>query len=167
MRREERVTVQGPVKEQQPDGMSHRGGGGGSGGERNVCLAQNRPQLCGLVFPPHSPAGAGQANPPPPPSPLPGPPPPMPPPRGAFSPLLLGGGESRTKARRRPPRGPGPRKATTTRRNVTQGEALRPAILRSLSQFRSFPRFPAPLCACPRDVPVGAPVCRLCGGLAG
>ena len=30
MRREERVTVQGPVKEQQPDGMSHRGGGGGA-----------------------------------------------------------------------------------------------------------------------------------------
>ena len=28
MRREERVTVQGPVKEQQPDGMSHRGRGG-------------------------------------------------------------------------------------------------------------------------------------------
>ena len=27
MRREERVTVQGPVMEQQPDGMSHRGGG--------------------------------------------------------------------------------------------------------------------------------------------
>ena len=27
MRREERVTVQGPVKEQQPDGMSHRGHG--------------------------------------------------------------------------------------------------------------------------------------------
>ena len=26
MRRDERVTVQGPVKEQQPDGMSHRGG---------------------------------------------------------------------------------------------------------------------------------------------
>ena len=25
MRREERVTVQGPIKEQQPDGMSHRG----------------------------------------------------------------------------------------------------------------------------------------------
>ena len=25
MRREERVTVQGPVKEQHPDGMSHRG----------------------------------------------------------------------------------------------------------------------------------------------
>ena len=25
MRREERVTVKGPVKEQQPDGMSHRG----------------------------------------------------------------------------------------------------------------------------------------------
>ena len=27
MRREERVTIQGPVKEQQPDGMSHRGAG--------------------------------------------------------------------------------------------------------------------------------------------
>ena len=27
MRREERVTVQGPVKKQQPDGMSHRGAG--------------------------------------------------------------------------------------------------------------------------------------------
>ena len=26
MRREERVTVQGPVKKQQPDGMSHGGG---------------------------------------------------------------------------------------------------------------------------------------------
>ena len=32
MRREERVTVQGPVKEQQPDGMSHRGGSWGGGG---------------------------------------------------------------------------------------------------------------------------------------
>ena len=35
MRREERVTVQGPVKEQQPDGMSHRGltfGGGSAQG---------------------------------------------------------------------------------------------------------------------------------------
>ena len=29
MRREERVTVQGPVKKQQPDGMSHRGVWGG------------------------------------------------------------------------------------------------------------------------------------------
>ena len=29
MRREERVTVQGPVKKQRPDVMSHRGGGGG------------------------------------------------------------------------------------------------------------------------------------------
>ena len=29
MRRDERVTVQGPVQERQPDGMSHRGGGGG------------------------------------------------------------------------------------------------------------------------------------------
>ena len=31
MRREERVTVQGPVKEQQPDRMSHGGGGWGAG----------------------------------------------------------------------------------------------------------------------------------------
>ena len=30
MRREEQVTVQGPVKEQQPDGMSHRGEGVGT-----------------------------------------------------------------------------------------------------------------------------------------
>ena len=45
MRREERVTVQGPVKEQQPDGMSHRGylppfpcvaGGGSSRGVGGV-----------------------------------------------------------------------------------------------------------------------------------
>ena len=35
MRREERVTVQGPVKKQQPDGMSHRGAGGGS--TRGLC----------------------------------------------------------------------------------------------------------------------------------
>ena len=44
MRREERVPVQGPVKEQQPDGMSHRGGGGG--GVKNeshaMCLAYRR-----------------------------------------------------------------------------------------------------------------------------
>ena len=33
MRREERVTVQGPVKEQQPDGMSHRG----VTGQKNLC----------------------------------------------------------------------------------------------------------------------------------
>ena len=41
MRREERVTVQGPVKEQQPDGMSNRGGGGDKGGAgmtRGWCL---------------------------------------------------------------------------------------------------------------------------------
>ena len=37
MRREERVTVQGPVKEQQPDGMSHRGGG--------AALATPRPRV--------------------------------------------------------------------------------------------------------------------------
>ena len=33
MRREERVTVQGPVKKQQPDGMSHRGGASGGGAQ--------------------------------------------------------------------------------------------------------------------------------------
>ena len=37
MRREERVTVQGPVKEQQPDGMSHRGGGDYYGGHNSHC----------------------------------------------------------------------------------------------------------------------------------
>ena len=42
MRREERVTVQGPVKEQQPDGMSHRGRGGGGG----ACPSATVPPLC-------------------------------------------------------------------------------------------------------------------------
>ena len=40
MRREERVTVQGPVKEQQPDGMSHRGlepGGSDDGMTITIC----------------------------------------------------------------------------------------------------------------------------------
>ena len=36
MRREERVTVQGPVKEQQPDGMAHGGGGGVSDPNRHT-----------------------------------------------------------------------------------------------------------------------------------
>ena len=36
MRREERVTVQGPVKKQQPDGMSH-GGGGGAEATQKLC----------------------------------------------------------------------------------------------------------------------------------
>ena len=35
MRREERVTVQGPVKKQPPNGLSHGGGGGGGGEVRN------------------------------------------------------------------------------------------------------------------------------------
>ena len=36
MRREEQVSVQGPVKKkQQPDGMSHRGGGGAGQGPNN------------------------------------------------------------------------------------------------------------------------------------
>ena len=37
------MTVQGPVKEQQPDGMSHGGGGGASGGKWRA------------PFPPHPP----------------------------------------------------------------------------------------------------------------
>ena len=36
MRRDERVTVQGPVKEQQPDGMSHRG----------LAIYRDLPQFC-------------------------------------------------------------------------------------------------------------------------
>ena len=36
MRREERVTVQGPVKEQHPDGMSH--GGAPEGGRQGFAL---------------------------------------------------------------------------------------------------------------------------------
>ena len=37
MRREERVTVQGPVKEQHPDGMSHRGAQ-----RKTICKAKKR-----------------------------------------------------------------------------------------------------------------------------
>ena len=50
MRREERVTVQGPVKEQQPDGMSHRGGG--SCGMRSLPFGWklSPPPLCQLVM---------------------------------------------------------------------------------------------------------------------
>ena len=44
MRREERVTVQGPVKRQQPDGMSHGGGVGGSEAPKVYCTS-NRPQI--------------------------------------------------------------------------------------------------------------------------
>ena len=31
------MTVQGPIKKQQPDGMSHRGGGGGRRWDRRGC----------------------------------------------------------------------------------------------------------------------------------
>ena len=37
------MTVQGPVKEQQPNGMSH-GGGGGVLGHVGVCLGLRRPR---------------------------------------------------------------------------------------------------------------------------
>ena len=39
MPREERVTVQGRVKKQKPDGMSHRGSGRGAGGRGRVLQA--------------------------------------------------------------------------------------------------------------------------------
>ena len=58
MRREERVTVQGPVKEQQPDGMSHRGCGGGG----------RREQTGGLNYLP--PVGGGLSEGPGPPWPV-------------------------------------------------------------------------------------------------
>ena len=50
MRREERVTVQGPVKEQQPDGMSHRGGrsSGRGGGARKGALVTGQSQEASL-----------------------------------------------------------------------------------------------------------------------
>ena len=41
MRREERVTVQGPVKEQQPDGVSHGGGGGGETRSEARCVMED------------------------------------------------------------------------------------------------------------------------------
>ena len=53
MRREERGTVQGPVKKQQPDGMSHRGGGGGlatlcHNAEQHSCCGSGRGLVLGL-----------------------------------------------------------------------------------------------------------------------
>ena len=54
MRREERVTVQGPVKKPYPDGMSHRGGGGaeGEGGSKDCKTAQ--PPVRQLLGPAHA-----------------------------------------------------------------------------------------------------------------
>ena len=46
MRREERVTVQGPVKEQQPDGMSHRG----VKGQKNCVLDIDLQVRAPLIF---------------------------------------------------------------------------------------------------------------------
>ena len=50
MRREDRVTVQGPVKEQQPDGMSH--GGSSQGGCINPFSPVESPPTPGTVLPP-------------------------------------------------------------------------------------------------------------------
>ena len=66
MRREERGTVQGPVKEQQPDGMSHRGGLSDPLWPRPPDVAQKPPNVSNGV-----PIGGGgalvcQAGPPPP-----------------------------------------------------------------------------------------------------
>ena len=49
MRREERVTVQGPVKKQQPDGMSHRGGGDFVWGFREGEIPAHLQFWCGAV----------------------------------------------------------------------------------------------------------------------
>ena len=49
MRREERVTIQGPVKEQQLDGMSHRGGGGPT----PTYMAQNDPRVALIILTTH------------------------------------------------------------------------------------------------------------------
>ena len=49
MRREERVTVQGPVKEQQPDGMSHRGGGRAGAVRFVLPLLPGRRVLCAVT----------------------------------------------------------------------------------------------------------------------
>ena len=68
MRREDRVTVQGPVKEQQPDGMLHRGFGGGANApphrialRERMTFTKGTPQTFGLVG----------SRPPPPPPPKP------------------------------------------------------------------------------------------------
>ena len=68
MRREERVTVQGPVKEHQPDGMSHGGSGKGAHTSGPFLAVLERPYTVG--------GGGGKPppgppSPPPPPSPLP------------------------------------------------------------------------------------------------
>ena len=47
MRREARVTVQGPVKKQQPDGMSHRGGGGAYPSLVRTCRSLQEPDTWG------------------------------------------------------------------------------------------------------------------------
>ena len=60
------MTVQGPVKEQQPDGMSH-GGLGGSGGERNVCLPKIGLNFAVWFSPLTVPLGLARPTPPPPP----------------------------------------------------------------------------------------------------
>ena len=59
MRREERVTVQGPVQKQQPDGMSHRGSPPPSNASLTAC------------FPPSRPVAPSTAPPPPPGPPSP------------------------------------------------------------------------------------------------
>ena len=71
MRREERVTVQGPVKEQQPDGMSHRGADGNR--QLRSCRTQPLSQpwpasvtglRCPTLWPP-SPSSSGMPEAPP------------------------------------------------------------------------------------------------------
>ena len=73
------MTVQGPVKEQQPDGLSHGGGGGGVGGgseaKKKVCGPKIGPKLPAplitFIFLPESMTGGGWGWPGPQTPPLP------------------------------------------------------------------------------------------------
>ena len=52
MRKEERVTVQGPIKKQQPDGMPHGGGGGRSGASSMLVPMRTALHCCLCAQPP-------------------------------------------------------------------------------------------------------------------
>ena len=100
MRREERATVQGPVKEQQPDGMSH---GGGGGRKRHTMPHSAQPQHTNHWAPrtrkrhqqEHRPQRPTERS------------------------------DPTQHAKGRTGDCPGPRKGATTRRNVTQGGGVK------------------------------------------
>ena len=62
MRREDRVTVQGPVKEQQPDGMSHRGGSHQFWGLQDGAVHKSNAQGDHEVRAPQQPPNAAEAK---------------------------------------------------------------------------------------------------------